>query len=167
MSSCSEAFLRTLCQISMAKSVLLLLKMEVRELMRAAIITAIIRPRSPGKPGMTIGYSVSAFALLLQSLQRRPFIYLFKFSGFYTLFSHQAQLKWAQVNACRCRTLKDWRAVMLIFKDRLISDLLQITHNAKSPGDSKLRIWQPANTAHPLHKAELIRRSNKKCGFCI
>lgn len=34
---------------SMVKMVLELLKMEVREDMRAAIITAIIKPRSPGR----------------------------------------------------------------------------------------------------------------------
>lgn len=36
-------------QRSMVKMVLALLKMEVREDMRAAIITAIIKPRSPGR----------------------------------------------------------------------------------------------------------------------
>lgn len=49
MSSCSVAFLRNRCQMSMAKSVLLLLKIEVRELIKAAMITAIIRPRRPKK----------------------------------------------------------------------------------------------------------------------
>jgi len=34
--------------MSITKRVLLLLKMEVRELIKAAIITAIIKPRSPG-----------------------------------------------------------------------------------------------------------------------
>jgi len=38
-----------LLQMSMVKRVLLLLKMEVREDMSAAISTAIIRPRSPGE----------------------------------------------------------------------------------------------------------------------
>lgn len=49
ISSCSVALLRKRCHTSMANRVLLLLKMEVRELMRAAMITAIIRPRRPGK----------------------------------------------------------------------------------------------------------------------
>lgn len=38
----------------MVKIVLALLKMEVREDMRAAIITAIIKPRSPGREGGVI-----------------------------------------------------------------------------------------------------------------
>lgn len=49
ISSCSVAFLRKRCHTSMANSVLLLLKMEVSELMRAAMITAIIKPRRPGE----------------------------------------------------------------------------------------------------------------------
>lgn len=49
ISSCSVAFLRRRCHTSMANKVLLLLKMEVSELMRAARITAIIRPRRPGE----------------------------------------------------------------------------------------------------------------------
>lgn len=48
ISSCSVAFRRKRCHTSMANRVLLLLKMEVSELMRAAMITAIIRPRRPG-----------------------------------------------------------------------------------------------------------------------
>ena len=47
MSSASEAFLLILLQMSMVKMVELLLKMEVREEMRADIITASIRPRRP------------------------------------------------------------------------------------------------------------------------
>ena len=49
ISSCSVACLRKRCHTSMANRVLLLLKMEVSELMRAAMITAIIRPRRPGE----------------------------------------------------------------------------------------------------------------------
>lgn len=48
-SSRSLALGLILLQMSMVKRVLLLLKMEVREDMSAAIITAIIRPRSPGE----------------------------------------------------------------------------------------------------------------------
>ena len=48
ISSCSVAFLRKRCHTSMVNRVLLLLKMEVSELMRAAMITATIRPRRPG-----------------------------------------------------------------------------------------------------------------------
>ncbi len=47
MSSTSEAFFLILLQMSMVKSVLLELKMEVREEMRADIMTASIRPRRP------------------------------------------------------------------------------------------------------------------------
>lgn len=47
MISNSEACFLILVQISMANIVLLLLKMEVREDMRAAIITASIIPRAP------------------------------------------------------------------------------------------------------------------------
>lgn len=46
---------RKVFHTSMVKIVLALLKMEVREDMRAAIITAIINPRSPGREG---GHSV-------------------------------------------------------------------------------------------------------------
>lgn len=49
MSSHSDAWDLKLFHRSMVKMVLELLKMEVREDMRAAIITAIIRPRSPGQ----------------------------------------------------------------------------------------------------------------------
>lgn len=48
MSSCSDARGRTRFHRSMVKMVLALLKMEVREDMSAATITAIMRPRSPG-----------------------------------------------------------------------------------------------------------------------
>lgn len=48
MSSHSDALDLKLLHKSMVKSVLALLKMEVSEDMRAAIITAIIRPRNPG-----------------------------------------------------------------------------------------------------------------------
>ena len=47
MSSVVEAALRNLRQMSMVKRVLALLKMESRSLIRAAIITAIIRPFAP------------------------------------------------------------------------------------------------------------------------
>ena len=47
MSSMSEAFLRTLFHTSMVKMVEMELKTEVREEMRADIITASIRPRTP------------------------------------------------------------------------------------------------------------------------
>ena len=47
MSSASEAFFLILLQMSIVKMVLLLLKMEVREEMRADIMTANIKPRSP------------------------------------------------------------------------------------------------------------------------
>ena len=47
MSSLSAACGRRRVQMSMVKRVLLLLKMEAREDMRAASITASIRPRSP------------------------------------------------------------------------------------------------------------------------
>lgn len=49
MSSHSEARDLKLLHMSMVKMVLALLKIEVREDMRAAIITAIIRPLSPGQ----------------------------------------------------------------------------------------------------------------------
>lgn len=49
MSSHSEARDLKLFHRSMVKMVLALLKMEVSEDMRAAIITAIIKPRSPGR----------------------------------------------------------------------------------------------------------------------
>lgn len=49
MSSHSDARDLKLFHRSMVKMVLALLKMEVREDMRAAIITAIIKPRSPGR----------------------------------------------------------------------------------------------------------------------
>lgn len=45
-SSISDAFFRILVQISTVKMVLLLLNMDVRELIRADIITAIINPRA-------------------------------------------------------------------------------------------------------------------------
>lgn len=48
MSSHSVARVLKVFHMSMVKMVLELLKMEVREDMRAAIITAIISPRSPG-----------------------------------------------------------------------------------------------------------------------
>lgn len=51
MSSFSDARARRCFQRSMVKMVLALLKMEVREDMRAATITAIMRPRSPGDKG--------------------------------------------------------------------------------------------------------------------
>lgn len=47
MSSLSDAWRLMRSQMSMVKSVLLLLNIEVREDIRAAIITAIIRPRIP------------------------------------------------------------------------------------------------------------------------
>lgn len=47
MSSLSDACRLMRCQMSIVKRVLLLLNIEVREDMRAAIITAIIRPRIP------------------------------------------------------------------------------------------------------------------------
>ena len=49
MSSVVEAALRNLRQMSMVKRVLALLKMESRSLIRAAIITAIIRPLAPAE----------------------------------------------------------------------------------------------------------------------
>lgn len=49
MSSHSDARDLKVIHRSMVKMVLALLKMEVREDMRAAIITAIIKPRSPGR----------------------------------------------------------------------------------------------------------------------
>lgn len=49
ISSHSDARLLKLFHRSMVKMVLELLKMEVREDMRAAIITAIISPRRPGR----------------------------------------------------------------------------------------------------------------------
>lgn len=49
MSSHSEARDLKVFHRSMVKMVLALLKMEVSEDMRAAIITAIIKPRSPGR----------------------------------------------------------------------------------------------------------------------
>lgn len=49
MSSLSLACGLKRVQMSMVNRVLLLLKMEVREDMRAAIITAIINPRMPGE----------------------------------------------------------------------------------------------------------------------
>lgn len=49
ISSHSVARDRKVFHTSMVKIVLALLKMEVREDMRAAIITAIIKPRSPGR----------------------------------------------------------------------------------------------------------------------
>lgn len=48
MSSLSDARGRMWFHRSMVKMVLALLKMEVREDMRAATITAIMSPRSPG-----------------------------------------------------------------------------------------------------------------------
>lgn len=48
MSSLSDARGRMWFHKSMVKMVLALLKMEVREDMRAATITAIMSPRSPG-----------------------------------------------------------------------------------------------------------------------
>lgn len=51
ISSHSVARVRKVFHTSMVKMVLALLKMEVREDMRAAIITAIIKPRSPGRRG--------------------------------------------------------------------------------------------------------------------
>lgn len=53
MSSHSVALDRKVFHTSMVKMVLELLKMEVREDMRAAIITAIINPRSPGMEVVT------------------------------------------------------------------------------------------------------------------
>lgn len=53
-SSRSLARGRSHFQMSMVKSVLLLLKMEVSEDMRAAIITAIISPRRPGGTGAAV-----------------------------------------------------------------------------------------------------------------
>lgn len=55
ISSCSDACLRKRCHTSMANRVLLLLKIEVSELMRAAMITAIIRPRSPRQRQRRVG----------------------------------------------------------------------------------------------------------------
>lgn len=54
MSSHSEARDLKLFHRSMVKMVLALLKMEVSEDMRAAIITAIIKPRSPGRKDTTV-----------------------------------------------------------------------------------------------------------------
>lgn len=51
ISSHSVDWDRKVFHTSMVKMVLALLKMEVREDMRAAIITAIIKPRSPGRKG--------------------------------------------------------------------------------------------------------------------
>ena len=48
-SSLSVAWSRNRFQRSIVKRVAELLKMEVRELIRAAIITAIIKPRMPAK----------------------------------------------------------------------------------------------------------------------
>lgn len=53
ISSHSDALDRNVFHRSIVKMVLALLKMEVREDMRAAIITAIIRPRSPEKEKQT------------------------------------------------------------------------------------------------------------------
>ena len=47
-SSFSDAVFRILVYRSMVKRALALLKMDVRELMREASMTDIIRPRSPG-----------------------------------------------------------------------------------------------------------------------
>ena len=47
MSSMSEAFLRSLIQMSMVKMVLLLLNIDVSELMSALSITASMIPRAP------------------------------------------------------------------------------------------------------------------------
>lgn len=60
ISSCSVAFLRKRCHTSMVNRVLLLLKMEVSELMRAAMNTAIIRPRRPGERRGRQGRAVKA-----------------------------------------------------------------------------------------------------------
>lgn len=57
ISSCSEARGRTCFHRSMVKMVLELLKMDVSEDMSAAIITAIMRPRSPGDRG-DLGFSL-------------------------------------------------------------------------------------------------------------
>lgn len=58
MSSHSDAWDLKLFHRSMVKMVLELLKMDVSEDIRAAIITAIIRPRSPGQDN-TVGISGS------------------------------------------------------------------------------------------------------------
>lgn len=57
--------------MSITKRVLLLLKMEVRELIRAAIITAIIKPRSPGqkKGKEKSGLDLWPLNIILSSLQ--------------------------------------------------------------------------------------------------
>ena len=47
ISSMSDGFLRSLCHTSMVKMVEMELKTEVREEMRADIITDSIRPRTP------------------------------------------------------------------------------------------------------------------------
>lgn len=68
-SSLSVAWSRNRFQRSIVKRVAELLKMEVRELIRAAIITAIIKPRMPAKQS-----SVWIFLRwgLEHSLQRQP-----------------------------------------------------------------------------------------------
>ena len=55
MSSVSDARLRTRRQMSIVKMVLLLLKMDVRELMRALSMTANRMPRAPTHTGITHG----------------------------------------------------------------------------------------------------------------
>lgn len=63
----SEACFLILVQISMANIVLLLLKMEVREDMRAAIITASIIPRAPVDRGNRLSSSVGWMSYIKSS----------------------------------------------------------------------------------------------------
>lgn len=63
----SEACFLILVQISMANIVLLLLKMEVREDMRAAIITASIIPRAPVDRGNRLSSSIGWMSYIKSS----------------------------------------------------------------------------------------------------